>query len=178
MSETESRATAEVERLLAGATEAVADIRNCWLATAAGGDGAHARPVERLKREPGDDAWTIRFLTDGRSRKAAEIRRDGRVTLIFQRDADDAFVAVTGTARLYPEAPEGGRRWRRAYDPFFPTGKDRACAAFVEIAAERLELWIRGVTPEPIGLGATVLERDGTGWRLVGAGQGAASKAI
>ena len=31
-----------------------------------------------------------------------------------------------------------------------------------------MELWIRGVTPEPFGLRATVLERDHGGWRLVG----------
>jgi hypothetical protein len=31
-----------------------------------------------------------------------------------------------------------------------------------------MELWIRGVTPEPFGLRATVLERDAGGWRLVG----------
>jgi len=30
-----------------------------------------------------------------------------------------------------------------------------------------MELWIRGVTPEPFGLRATVLQRDtGGGWRL------------
>jgi hypothetical protein len=39
--------------------------------------------------------------------------------------------------------------------------------AFLEIEAQRLELWIRGVTPEPFGLQTTTLERDGAGaWRL------------
>jgi hypothetical protein len=43
----------------------------------------------------------------------------------------------------------------------------RAHALFVEVAIERLELWIRGVTPELFGTMATVLERDHGGWRLV-----------
>ncbi len=30
-----------------------------------------------------------------------------------------------------------------------------------------MELWIRGVTPEPFGLRATVLERDASGGRRV-----------
>jgi hypothetical protein len=31
-----------------------------------------------------------------------------------------------------------------------------------------MELWIRGVTPEPFGLRATVLERRaGDGWRVI-----------
>jgi general stress protein 26 len=161
-------AAAQADRLLAGAAEAVAGMRNFWLVTAGAGGAAQARPVERLRRDPYDEAWRIRFLTDGRSRKAAEIRRDGRVTAIFQRDADDAFVAVSGRARLREEEAERSRRWKRAFDGFFPTEAERAHAVFVEIEAERLELWIRGVTPEPFGLRPTMLERaaDG-GWRLV-----------
>lgn len=167
----DERGALEASRLLAGAAEAVAGIRNGWLVTAAERGGIHARPVERLKREGEEDPWTIRFLTDGRSRKAAEMRREGRVTLIFQSDVEDAFVAVTGTARLCPEASEGGRRWRRGFDAFFPTAQDRAHAVFVEIEAARLELWIRGVTPEPFGLRASVLERaPGGEWRLVEGG--------
>ena len=51
---------------------------------------------------------------------------------------------------------------------YFPTEQDRANAIFVEVDVERMELWIRGVTPEPFGLRATILERDaGRGWRLV-----------
>ena len=59
-------------------------------------------------------------------------------------------------------------RWKPAYDAYFPTETDRASAIFVEVEVERMELWIRGVTPEPFGLRATVLERDaGVGWRVV-----------
>lgn len=47
--------------------------------------------------------------------------------------------------------------------------RGRPCALFVEVAIERMELWIRGVTPEPFGTKPTVLEREGEGWRLVSA---------
>jgi general stress protein 26 len=60
------------------------------------------------------------------------------------------------------------RLWNAAYDGFFPTETDKANAIFVEIAAERLELWIRDVTPEPFAAQTTVLERDAGGhWRVV-----------
>ena len=36
---------------------------------------------------------------------------------------------------------------------------DRANAIFVEVRIDSLELWIRGVTPEPFGLKTTRLER-------------------
>jgi general stress protein 26 len=164
----DERDAAEVSRLLAGAAKTIASLRYCWLVTAAEGGGAHSRPMGRVPCDPDEDQWKIRFLTGGRSRKASEIRRAGKVTVMFQHDADDAFVTLIGTAGLRDDASEVRRRWKNAYSVYFPTEQDRANAAFVEIDAERLELWIRGVTPEPFGLSATVLERDASGnWRLV-----------
>ena len=61
------------------------------------------------------------------------------------------------------------RRWKRGYEVYFPTEADRVHALFVEVAIERMELWIRGVTPEPFGTKPTVLEREKEGWRLVSA---------
>ena len=78
----------EISRLLAGAAKAVASARSCWLATTAENGGARARPMGR----PNENDWTIRFLTfltDGRSQKTSDIRRAGKVTVIFQHDAED-----------------------------------------------------------------------------------------
>jgi general stress protein 26 len=163
-----------VGRLLAGAAKAISRVRFCWLATDVERGGLNAlRPMGRLSPEPGDDDWKLRFITDGRSRKVADIRRVSKVALIFQHDADDAFVALTGAARLREGESEVRRRWKDAYQPFFPTETDRANAAFLEVDAERMDLWIRGVTPEPFGLSATTLERDATGtWRLTGGAPG------
>ena len=74
---------------------------------------------------------------------------------------------MIGTATLRREASEVRRRWKAGYDAYFPSELDRANAIFVEVKVESMELWIRGVTPEPFGLKATRLERDATGvWRL------------
>jgi len=38
---------------------------------------------------------------------------------------------------------------------------------FVDFVVERMDLWIKGISPEPFGLSATVLVReDNGGWRL------------
>jgi len=71
-------------------------------------------------------------------------------------------------ATLHENASETRARWKPAYDTYFPSDTDRANAIFVEVEIERMELWIRGVTPEPFGLRAAVLERDAGGWRLIG----------
>jgi general stress protein 26 len=160
----------EVSRLLAGAAKTIGSVRYCWLMTAAEAGFANLRPMGLVPHDAdeGKDEWTIRFLTDGRSRKAADIRRAGRVAIIFQHDPDDAFVTLIGKATLNESEPEVRKRWKRAYDAFFPSESDRANAIFVEVDSERMELWIRGVTPEPYGLRTTILERDAERrWRAV-----------
>jgi general stress protein 26 len=157
----------EVGRLLNGAARTIAKARNCWL-VASGADGPTLRPMGRLPPEPGDDEWMIRFITDGRSHKASDVRHGGKVGLTFQLEGEDAFVAVTGPAKLLESESEVRRHWKDSYNTFFPTETDRANAAFLEVRAERMDLWIRGVTPEPFALQTTTVERDAAGaWRLI-----------
>jgi general stress protein 26 len=96
------------------------------------------------------------------------MRRASEVSILFQHDPDLAFVTMIGKAALRENASETRDRWKPAYDVYFPSEADRANAIFVEVEVERMELWIRRVTPEPFGLRATVLERDAGGWRLIG----------
>jgi general stress protein 26 len=156
-----------VSPLLAGAAKTIESARYCWLATAAETGAPRLRPMGRIVRDADEDEWKIRFLTDGRSRKARDMRRASEVAIIFQHEPDLAYVTLTGRAALHDSATEVRKRWKGAYDVYFPTETDRANAIFVEIDVERMELWIRGVTPEPFGLRPTVLERHaGDGWRV------------
>jgi general stress protein 26 len=99
--------------------------------------------------------------------KVADLRRVGNVSVIFQHDPEDAFVALAGKGSLAEGKPEIRRRWTAAYDVYFPDAPDRSSAIFVTIDVARVELWIRGVTPEPFGLRTTAIERDATRvWRL------------
>jgi len=155
----------QVNHLLAGAKKVVASVRYCWLLTEAETGGANARPMGRLLPGPNENDWMIRFITGGLSRKAFDIRRANKVGLIFQ-DADDAFVVLAGRAKLL-EASSMRQLWKDDYNVYFPDEENRANATFVEVNVERMELWIRGVTPEPFGLRPTILERDTTAtWRL------------
>jgi len=154
-----------MRRLLAGAAKTVIDCRYCWLFTAA--SGASARPMGVVARALDPEDWTLSFVTDGRSRKAAEIRQTPDIYLVFQRDPEDAFVKLSGAVALQDNREEVSRRWKSAYDRYFPTETDRRNAMFVDVRIERMDLWIRGVTPEPFGLQATTLKRDGNGqWQL------------
>ena len=96
----DQRNSDEVRRLLAGAAQTIATARYCWLATVSGSEDPSLRPMGRLPPEPGDGEWTFRFVTDGRSRKASDIRRAGKAALVFQQDADEAYLTLTGAASL------------------------------------------------------------------------------
>ena len=161
---------ADVNRLLCAVGEKIGKARYCWLLTAACDGGTRARPMGRVPRDADEEEWTLRFLTDGLSPKVADLRRVGSASVIFQHDPDDAFVMLAGTASLAEGKPEIRRRWKAAYDTYFPEGPDRSSAIFFTIDVARIELWIRGITPEPFGLRTTVIERDATRvWRLTAA---------
>ena len=131
----DERYATEVDRLLAGAAQSIATIRYCWLATAAETGGTNLRPMGWLLHD-GENDWTVQFVTDGRSRKVADIRRASKVAIIFQHEADDAYITLIGTAALRERASEVRERWKGAYDAYFPTEPDRANAVFFEVEVE------------------------------------------
>ena len=153
---------AEVNTLLAGAAKTVQTVRYCWLVTKSA-DGFNARPMGLILADKSEDEWIIRFVTDGRSRKAHELCGEREVGVIFQSDPDEAYAALFGKARLIERASDVARFWKKHYEAYFPTPADRDAAAFIELDVVRMELWIRGVTPEPFGLNATRLTRDAGG---------------
>jgi general stress protein 26 len=157
----------EASRLLAGAAKVIGSVRYCWLVTRSEAGGIGARPMGHVLPGPEQNDWNIRFVTDGRSRKASDIRRAGSVELIFQNDRDEAFAAFAGRAALIDDPSDIARLWKDAYDPYFPSEADRANATFIEVCVDRMELWIRGVTPEPFGLQPTIVVRSAGGrWCL------------
>ena len=73
-------------------------------------------------------------------------------------------MTLSGVARIVTDATEVARRWKPAYDAYFA---DRQSAGFIELRANHMQLWIRGVTPEPFGVRTTDLERGEDGhWRV------------
>jgi general stress protein 26 len=157
----------EVSRPLAGAAKLIANVANCWLVTMSRAGRANARPMARVSPDPMLNDWKLLFLADDRSRKIGEIRSANRVEVIIQNDPDEAFATLAGLAKLIVDPTEVEALWRPRYDVHFATLEDRAHATFVEVAVDRMELWIRGVTPEPFGVRPTVIHRETGGrWRL------------
>jgi len=90
-----------------------------WLATAAEDGFANLTPMGRLLHDADEDEWTIRFITDRRSRKAADMRRTRRVAIICWHDPNDAFVTLIGKATLCESESKVRKRWNE--DTFVPS---------------------------------------------------------
>ena len=151
-----------VERLLAAARRTIAEVRYCWVVSAAEDGSANARLVLPFAADPEDDEWTRWFMTNRFSRKAGELRRSGRITLAYQDNSGNDYVTLAGRVALVENY------WRPGWDAIFPAGTDLSRMIAVKAEIERIEIHSRGVTPEPFGHGRTLVGRDASGvWRLV-----------
>lgn len=121
--------------LIAAAREIMTAARYCALITLDSSGGPQARTLDPFSPDENMVVW---LGTNPRTRKVAQIRRNPRVTLYyFDREAQ-AYVTISGIARLVNEPIEKAKRWKDEWKDFYP---DRA-RDFVLIAVkpERLEV--------------------------------------
>ena len=90
--------TGRVDRLLTAAKDTMARVADCWAATPSEDGGVNVRVVGPIPGVPGEEDWTIWFVTRRSSRKAADIQRAGLLTLGYQYHPDRAYVALIGGA--------------------------------------------------------------------------------
>ena len=161
-------ASTRVARLLTAARETIAEVTYCWAATPSEDGGVNVRLVGPIPGVPGEEDWTVWIVTGRRSRKAADIRRAGRLTLGYQHHPDHAYVALIGSAALFDDRNEIHRRWRERWRLYFPGGPDDPDMIFVRMNVGRIELCVPGVSPEPFGSRPSVIERgEDRSWTIV-----------
>src|SRR5271170_4167118 len=114
--------TQTVEQILLVAKDMTAKVLNCWAVTADQRGGANARVVQPFFSQLDKDGWIVRFLTSGKSRKAAEIASSGRITLGYQYDPEQAYVTLEGAARIIDDRGFLYDHWRPEWNLFFPQG--------------------------------------------------------
>lgn len=154
----------EVKQLLALARKLIDDLTFC-VGITQGEDGeANARVLQPL---PIQEDWTVNVLTNRRCRKVREIERYGRMTLLYQHDADRSYVTLIGRAIVVNDVDLKREIWKPAHDRWNPGGPDDPATVFARLFPERIELWsaVHGVMPEPQGYSAALLLREKDGWR-------------
>ena len=131
-------------------------------------NGTNARAVSSSPGPAGSDEWTRRFLVRRSSRKVVEIRAAQSVTLAFQHPSGDRYIALSGRATINEDAAEMRTMWSSDLDAHFPPGFADANMIVIQVDVDRIEVHVRGLTPEPFGAGRTLLERQSTGsWRFI-----------
>jgi general stress protein 26 len=159
------------ERLLRLARETVDAVPTCLAITIDGNGDANARAINTSKLT---DEWTLRFLTDRRTRKVGEIARRGRMTLVYYHQAGGAYVTLVGRAQINEDVAVKQEAWRPESFKWHPGGPTDPNVVLVEFVAERIETWNTPgqIVPDPTeGLWAAVLTRDANGWRDAGTTQ-------
>ena len=158
----------QIGQFLAAAREIIADVPICWLVTRSLEGGTNARAVKASAALPGADEWSRRMLVRRSSRKVAEIRAVPLVTLAFQHPSGERWVALGGRVRIVDDLAQVRSLWPQDRDGYFPPGFADAHMTVLETQADRIEVHVRGLTPEPFGSGRTLLERQPNGaWRFI-----------
>ena len=158
----------DIVRFLAAARDTIAAVPVCWLATRSLEGGTNARAVSSSAGPPGSDEWTRRFLVRRSSRKVTEMRAAPLVTLAFQHPSGDRYIALGGSATIIDDVTEMRTMWSSDLDAHFPPGFADANMIVIEVNTDRIEVHVRGLTPEPFGAGRTLLERQPAGsWRFI-----------
>jgi general stress protein 26 len=121
--------------LIATAREIMKTARYCALITLDSAGRPHARAMDPFPPEENMVVW---LGTNAKSRKVAEIRRNQRVTLYYFVPGDEAYVTISGRARIVQDANEEARHWKDEWKDFYPDRKKDFL--LIDVTPERLEV--------------------------------------
>ncbi|MEV5239663.1 pyridoxamine 5'-phosphate oxidase family protein [Streptomyces cinnamoneus] len=126
----------------------------------------HTRLVEHLG--VGEDG-SLHVGTSPRSRKAADVARQPRVTYAVEDRGAAAYVVLEAEARVEDGLQERLAHWKDDFRAFFPAGPEGDDYVVLRLRPDRIELmdFTHEVHPAPFGLVPAVIERGADGWRRV-----------
>jgi general stress protein 26 len=151
------------ERMLSVARSTIEAAEICFLITLKEHQPAQARLM--MPFGPEDD-WTIWMGASPKSRKVRELYADARATLGYPLAQEGAYVTLLGTATIEDDRSLRKRYWRRRFIQYWPEGHDGDDYVLIKFVPSRIELmnFSQEVVPEPHGLQAAILLREGESW--------------
>lgn len=133
-------------KLLSVAREIMTAAQTCTLITL----DTDGRPAARIMDPfPADNDFTVWFGTNSRSRKAGQIGKDPRVTLLYVSPDKSGYVSIQGHAILINDPAEKTMRWKSEWDQFYPD-RDESYL-LIKVTPLRLEAvsYPHGITGDP-----------------------------
>lgn len=103
--------------------------------------GDDGRPQARIvdPATPEQDL-TIWIATNPLTRKVAEIRHDGRVTLLYFNTALGEYVTVLGAASIVADSAAKVKHWKADWAPFYERGPRGDDYVLIRVKPSRLEV--------------------------------------
>lgn len=140
--------------VLAAAREVMDSARYATLVTLGPSGHPQARIVDPFPPEPD---FTIYAATNARTRKAAELAADPRITLLYFDRVASSYVTVVGRAELVRDSASRARYWKEEWAAFYQDrnlGEDylliRVRPLRLEISSERHGIRNDAVTWRPV----------------------------
>jgi len=87
------------------------------------------------------------------------IQSDPKVTLAYQADGGNAYLALGVIATLIDDSPQIAELWPEGVHTGAPPGSVEASMLVVRVDVERIEIHVTGVTAEPFGRNRKLIER-------------------
>lgn len=134
-SQSQPRPGADRDSLIATAREIMKSARYCALITLDSSGRPHARTMDPFEPEPDMVVW---LGTNANSRKVAELRRNQRVTLYYFAREDQAYVTISGRARIVRDPAAKAIHWKDDWKNFYPD-RERSYL-LIAVIPEKLEV--------------------------------------
>lgn len=124
--------------LLQTIAEKMKDLDFCMMVTQDGRQVPHSRPMSNNgKVEYDGDSW---FFTFEDSNKVDQIKKDNKVSLVYQTD-DMLFIACYGTAAVVKDKETLKEKWVDGLEQWFPEGIETPGICLLKVSAKRVTFW-------------------------------------
>lgn len=116
--------------------ELVREFDTAMLVTETPEGALRARPMAIARVEDQGDMW---FVTSSDSPKVEEIRGHHAVNVTLQ--GKNRFLSLSGQAWIVRDRAKIDELWSKAYEPYFPQGKDSPDLVLIRVQADHGEYW-------------------------------------
>src|SRR4051812_22449684 len=137
------------EEIIAAARDVMTAARYATLVTIGSDGRPQARIVDPFVAERDLTIWVA---TNPLTRKAADIKRDGRVTLLYFDAAASEYVTVIGNATLVADSATKAKHWKTDWAAFYKGGPLGGDYLLIRVRPTRLEVVApnHGVLNDPV----------------------------
>lgn len=116
----------------------ISKVKVAMMATHAGGDHMHARPMVAVQKDFDGVLW---FFTDRSSDKVDQVEDDARVLLTYADWDSQTYVSVDGTAAVVTDRARIADLWTEGMRTWFPKGADDPAIALLKITVDSAVYW-------------------------------------